>query len=293
MSLIAILLSLFVESFWSGLDQLRRYDWFERYIVAILPRLEGLRLPAGPLTVLAIVLPLVFAVWLIYAMLAGVWSGFAYVYSVAVLILCIGPQDLNRQVQNYLDTLERDDEDEARRLACEILGYACDENDPPMQTAENLRESILSQIVDRVLGVFFWFVILGPLGAVLFRVAQLLQQYALNDGSPLSQAAQRLYAILYWLPARLCVIGYALAGNFVDTMSYWNSPADLWQRESRDLLIVSGVGSLRQDMRINSEKWLEEQDISIGVSHALSLVKRTVIVWVVVLALLTLAGWLF
>jgi membrane protein required for beta-lactamase induction len=114
----------------------------------------------------------------------------------------------------------------------------------------------------------------------------------MNDTGIFAQTAKRLYQIVYWIPARLTVIGYALAGNFVDTMSYWESPADLWQRDSRELLTVSGVGSLRQDMRYTADKWVEEQDLTVGVSHALALIKRTVIVWVVVLALLTLAGWL-
>lgn len=292
MSLIAILLSLFVESFWRGIEQWRRYALFERYVGVILPWLEKPQIPQGPLTVIAVILPLVFVVWLLEAMLAGVWSGFAYLFGIAVLIFCLGPQDLNRQVQQYMDAVERQDEADGQRLACDILGYACDEDDAPMQMAENLREVILTQIVDRVLGVFFWFVVLGPLGAVMFRLSQLLRQYCINGSGSFARAAQRLYQIVYWLPARLCVIGYALAGNFVDTMSYWNSPADLWQRESRDFLIASGVGSLRQDMRSTSEKWLEEQDLSIGVTHALALVKRTIIVWLVVLALLTLAGWL-
>ncbi|MFO7604321.1 MAG: regulatory signaling modulator protein AmpE [Gammaproteobacteria bacterium] len=293
MSLIAILLSLFVESFWHGVERWRRHRWFESYVAALLPRLEKWQVPEGPLLVLAVVVPLVFGVWLVTAMLGGLWSGFAYVFSVAVLIFCLGPQDLNRQVQQYLEAVEREDEAEAKRLACEILGYDCDEDDGPMQAAENLREAILTQIVDRVLGVFFWFVILGPVGAALFRSAHLLQQYTAEGTSTFARTALQLYQIVFWLPARLCVLAYALAGNFVDSMSYWNSPADLWQRESRDLLVVSGVGSLRQDMRYTAEKWLEEQDLSIGVSHALALVKRTVIVWLVVLALLTLSGWLF
>ena len=292
MSLIAILLGLLAESFWNGVEQLRRYDWFDRYIEAVLPRLEKWQLPEGPLTVLAIAFPLIFAVWLAEAMLAGVWSGFAYLFGIAVLIFCLGPQDLNRQAQEYLDAIEREDEEEAKRLACVILGYACDKDDAPLQTEENVREAILTQVVDRLLGIFFWFVVLGPLGAVLFRVSHLLQQHSINGTNAFAKAAERLYQIVYWLPARLCVIGYALAGNFVDAMSYWNSPADLWQRESRDLLVASGVGSLRQDMRFTSDKWIEDQDLSIGVSHALALIKRTVIVWLVVLALLTLAGWL-
>ncbi len=292
MSLIAILLSLFAENYWHGLERWRHYDWFNRYVTALLPWLEKPHIPQGPVTVLALMLPPILLVWLSGVMLAGIWSGFGYLFGIAVLIFCLGPQDLNRQVQQYLHAVENEDEVEAKRLACEILGDVCDDSDAPMQIAENLREALLTQIVDRILGVFFWFVVLGPVGAILFRAAQLLQQTGRHGSDVFASATQRLYAIVYWLPARLCVLGYALAGNFVDTMSYWISPADLWRRESRDLLLVSGVGSLRQDMRVTTEKWLDGQDITIGVSHALALVKRTVIVWLVVLALLTLAGWL-
>lgn len=292
MSLIAILLSLFAESYWRRLERWRRYDWLDRYVDAMLPWLDRVKIPHGPVTVLAIMLPIGFVVWLLEAMLAGVWGGFAYLFDIAILIFCVGPKDLNWQVQQYLHAIERGDEEASKELVCEILGEDAYDENAPMQVAEGLREMLLTQIVDRILGVFFWFVLLGPIGAVLFRAAQLLEQYGATQPGVFAAAAQRLYQIVYWLPARLCVIGYALAGNFVDTMSYWNSMADLWERESRDLLIVSGVGALRQDMRGTADQWAQGEEIAIGVSHTLALVKRTVIIWLVVLALLTLAGWL-
>jgi membrane protein required for beta-lactamase induction len=90
------------------------------------------------------------------------------------------------------------------------------------------------------------------------------------------------------------VLSYAIAGNFVDTMSYWNGLSDLWQRDSEELIVISGVGSLRYERRIErrGHEDDDEPDVS-GIHHALSLVKRAVIVWVVFLALLTVTGWLF
>ena len=95
-----------------------------------------------------------------------------------------------------------------------------------------------------------------------------------------------------WLPARICVLSYAVAGSFVDTMSYWNGISDLWLRDSEEFIIVSGVGALRYEQRAGREHYEDgEPDID-TLRHALSLVKRAIIVWVVLLGLLTVTGWL-
>ena len=93
------------------------------------------------------------------------------------------------------------------------------------------------------------------------------------------------------MPARICVLSYAVAGNFVDTMSYWNGVSDLWLRESEEFIVISGVGALRYEQRLDRGEHDEEPDVA-GIHHALSLVKRAVIVWVVLLGLLTVTGWL-
>jgi membrane protein required for beta-lactamase induction len=98
---------------------------------------------------------------------------------------------------------------------------------------------------------------------------------------------------MIWLPARICVLSYAVAGNFVDTMSYWNGLSDLWLRDSEEFIVVSGVGALRYEHRIDRNEHDDEEPDATGIQHALSLTKRAVIVWVVLLALLTVTGWLF
>ncbi|MFK5949800.1 MAG: hypothetical protein QM500_13635, partial [Methylococcales bacterium] len=86
-------------------------------------------------------------------------------------------------------------------------------------------------------------------------------------------------------------LSYAVAGNFVDTMSSWDEVSDLWKRNTEELIVISGLGSLRQEKNISQEVRSDEPDLA-GIQDALSLVKRAVIVWVVLLGLLTVTGWL-
>ena len=78
----------------------------------------------------------------------------------------------------------------------------------------------------------------------------------------------------------------------VDTMSYWNGISDLWRRDSEEFIVISGIGALRYEQRAVREEHDDDEPDIAGIQHALSLVKRAVIVWVVLLGLLTVTGWL-
>lgn len=289
MSLISILISLAIESYWEQIDKLRHYDWFEKYCSWMMNKLEGQAIYDSPLGVVLVLAPLVFAVWLVDAMLGGVFSLFSFVFGVAVLLFCLGPRTLSRDAQAYLDAAEAGDHELAKQYAIEILGRPVDEK--PQELAEAVKAAILVRANDRLVAVMFWFVLLGPVGAVMFRAATMLKDETVLVPDKFSHSVHDLFWVMNWLPARLCIIGYALAGNFIDTVSYWRSLKDFWTRDSDELLIASGVGALRQDMRSDIIEQGEERFYQ-GVALAISLIKRTVIVIITLLALFTLAGWL-
>lgn len=289
MSLISILISLAIESYWDKVDSLRQYDWFENYCNWMSEKLAGQSFTESPFGVLAVVMPLVLSVWLVDNMLGGVLWLFGFAIGIVVLVYCIGPRSLVRDVQAYLEAAESGDHDAARQYAASILDRPVDEKEKEL--AQTVKETILIQANDRLIGVMFWFAVLGPVGAVLYRVSTLLKEQTSFEAGGFATAAQDLYWVMNWLPTRICIIGYALAGNFIDTISYWRSISDFWVRDSSELLIASGMGALRQDLRTDSEPDADEY-FTLGVSHALSLVKRTVVVFITLLALMTLTGWL-
>ena len=289
MSLISILISLVVESYWDQIDKLRRYSWFDTYSQWMMEKLEGQPLYDSPVGVVLVLAPLVLAVWLVDAMLGGVLSLFSFLFGIVVLLFCLGPRTLSRDVHNYLDAAEAGDQELAREYAVHILGRPADEQ--PKQLADCVKKAILVQANDRIIAVMFWFAILGPVGAVMFRAGSLLKDESVMVSDKFSQSVNDLFWVMNWIPTRLSIVGYALAGNFIDTLSYWRSLNDFWTRDSHELLIASGTGALRQDIREDREHQDEKIFIH-GAAHALSLVKRTIIVFITLLALLTLAGWL-
>ena len=288
MSLISILISLAIESYWEQIDKLRRYDWFETYTKWIMAKLEGQPFYDSPLGVVLVIAPLLLAVWLVSTMLGGVLALLSFLFGIVVLLFCLGPRTLSRDAQAYLDAAQAGEHETARQYAEYILGRPVDEQ--PQQLAESVKEALLVQANDRLIAVIFWFALLGPVGAVLFRASTLIKEETVLMPDKFSHSVHDLYWVMNWIPARLCIIGYALAGNFIDTVSYWRSLKDFWTRDSSDLLVASGVGALRQDVRLDMED--DDSELFIhSVGHTISLVKRTVIVFISLLALMTLAGW--
>lgn len=284
MNLISILIALLVEALYKPVSDYRRYDWLLDVSTKMYRKLSDQSWCDGPIgLILMVVLPC-FAVWLIGAMLAGVTSGFSFIFGLVVLIYCIGPKDLLAEVKKFTEALQADDADAARHYASKILEKEV--TGDMISLAEQVKGSIPLIANIRVLGILFWFMLIGPVGAILFRYVCLLRnQCRWNSG--FSDTLERLYEVMIWPSARLSVTGFALTGSFVDTFSLWQSWSDFWQCSSEELLQVSGIGAVRHELDEPPEEG--QPDVE-GVQNILALMRRTLIVWLAILALLTLTG---
>jgi len=284
MNLISILIALAVETLYKPISDYRRYDWLLDGSTRIYHKLSSQAWRDGPLGLIIIVALPCFGVWLIAAMLAGVAGLFSFLFGLLVLIYCLGPKDLLDDVNKFTDALKADDLDAARHYAGEILMREV--TGDATSLVEQVKQGIPVTANSRVLGILFWFMVMGPVGAVLFRFTCLLRHQA-GWGSGFTTVLERLHEIMIWPSARLSVMAFALTGSFVDTVSNWQSSSDFWRRNSEELLSVSGTGAVRHELDEPPEEG--QPDIE-GMQNVLALMKRTLIVWLVILALLTLTG---
>lgn len=286
MNFIAIILALLVEHFYKPVVQWRNYQWFTQYEQWVYKKLEGQSFREGPVAVILIFGIIISLTWIIAAALYNFFGLLGFLFATIVLIYCIGPTDLDEDVQGYLADIENDDAEGANHKAESVLGYTV--SDEPNVVARKVKEAIFIQGNNRMLGVLCWFVLLGPAGALLFRLSEIHSRTCKVENSGYADACKRLFYILSWLPARLSVLGYAIVGNFVDTMSKWQGMSDIWRADNDELVIASGLGALKHD-----ETQEGEEIDTAGVLDALALVKRTLIFWLAVLGIFTLTGILF
>lgn len=288
MLLIAILLSLIAERFLGSMAEFRRFAWFHQYASAIRKGLSRLSYLNGPASVLLLLAPLLLVAALMDYYLSNLWFLFGLAFAMLVLLYCFGPTDLEAEVEAFVDARARGDEESAIWHAGELLS-----GDLPTNSAQLTRhiiENILVEANERLFAVMFWFVLLGPAGALLFRLAQQLVKEAGESDDDFAEAAQRLHHLLAWPPARVSILAYALAGSFVESIHAWRSEPSVWPESTRRVLIAAGFGALRYEEG-EIDEGDDKQSVEM-VNETLSLVRRAVLVFLSVIALLTLAGWM-
>ena len=293
MSLLVIVICLIAERFLLDYQHLRQGRWLETYT----GWLNTLHAPEwarrGLFGLISLLLPPVFLVALLQQLLSASLFGLpGLLFAAAVLLFCLGPSDLDTQVNDYIKAAESEDDQRLRQVARELL-----EDEPPTSEpalSQSVAEAVLYQANHRVFGVLFWFLLLGPMGALLYRNAtQLPRIEQANKDMDFFLNAKQLLLILDWLPARITAICYAIAGSFEDALFGWRSYQDRRYDEFSDsnsgVLICTGGGAMRLSTLLE-EHHDEVQDYSHLPQSAMALVWRSLVVWLVIAGLLALTG---
>lgn len=287
MTLIAIFASLVLERMLDHVQDLRRYERYQDYVEWVRQRLQGDPWE-GRLGVVLLLAPVVLITLLLQIELNGALFGLlGLLFAVGVLVFCLGPRDLGHELGQYREAHASGNLEVSTRLARTLMGVEPPAD--PIDQARAVTAAVLVQANVRIFGVLFWFAVLGPVGAVLYRAVTELSRLTLQDNDEFAWASRQLNELLDWLPARLTALGYALSGHFEAAVVSWRAATasrDCWLVPAAEVLAAAGAGALDLDQEITD---------SIAWDHALqsamSLVWRTLVLWVFVIALLTLAGW--
>jgi len=294
MTLIALALGLILEHLATAVLHLRELRWFDYYYDA------GVRLIGRwPRAAVAIGLMLILALPALPVLLVSLWLqepdilwDLAYLsFAVLIVFFCLGPRDLGSEVDDYCAARDRGDDEAADRVLIEMS----EAERPRASDIEVVEDAIFVQSINRIFGVIFWFVVLGPVGAWIFRISDLLRRRIVfehmregADDQSILVAIEAIYGILKWIPARLAMLGFALSGSFDDAMNAWRGELNAVGQpiDVRNDLLVRRVGKAAMTGYLD-----EPANSSAAARNSMRIVRRTTFIWVFVIALLTLFGW--
>ena len=249
----------------------------------------------------------------------------ALLCNVAVLYLTLGFRQFSHHYTDIRDALDRGDEIEARRLLAEWRHLDASEL-PRTELLRHVIEHSLLAAHRHVFGVFFWFVLcsslgLGPLGAVLYRMAEFAARYwtypskalGVPANERLMAVSQQMFALIDHVPSRMTAFGFAVVGNFEEAINAWRRDASLWKHSNEGVILASASGALgvqlgggaapgvTPDRSRGFDAGPVEDSAAEGstagdppqIGHLRSvvgLVWRSVVLWMLLVALLTLAN---
>ncbi|AXI83645.1 hypothetical protein FUT69_08015 [Xylella taiwanensis] len=292
-TLIAVIVALALgHLFPSQVATLRSFDWFGRWL-AWMGRLVQMRDLWQTSYGLGLALgPLLLTVALLQWWLDGVWHGlFSLLFGVAVVIWTWGPRDLDRDVEAVIDA----DDASARHLAVRQLQAA---GGSLYDDIPSLVEAVVVNALRRWLALLFWFLLLGPFGAVLYRLTALAVESRLAAHLPPAnrRGASRFLSMMEWPVAQLMTLSMALVGNFDTVFRAWREAGG--NRLNFELAFLGDVAraSVRGELREEATDYTESGLVSVWrhlpeLRDAMNLVWRVLLLWIALLVLLIIVSW--
>ena len=318
MNIIAILAAL-------GLEQWRAFRWranverlFLRYARAVERQLNGGTAQQGMIATLVAVLPPVLVAVGVFFALVAVHPLLGLLWNIAALYLLMGFRRFSYAFTEVQRALKEGNLNAARRALAAWRGVETAE----LSSSEISRLAIERGLMDsyrQVFATLFWFAVLpGPAGAVLYRAAALLADEWRSDAhaadtTPIARAravfggpARWLLWGLDWIPVRLTALSFAIVGDFEDAVFCWRTQAKTWTGqeggEHAGIVLASGGGALgvlvggalpvaggEPDLR--PELGVGDEPDADLLPSAVGLIWRALVLWLLLMFLLTLANW--
>lgn len=226
--------------------------------------------------------------WLLHAPLLGLLG---LLFSVLALVYAWGPRDLDVDVEAIIDA-----HDPASRQAA--TAHLFSHGAAVVSDGPALVGAVFRSAQQRWFGVLFWFLLLGPAGALLYRLSALAGEGEFAQTLPPETLAgvRALHAVLDWPVAQLMTLSLALVGNFDPVFNAWREARGNSLQLDTGFLAAAARASVRSELAEEAEDYTEQGMVPLmrelpELRDAMSLVWRILLLWLAVLALFVIAGW--
>ncbi len=256
----------------------------------------------GVVAWLLAVLPAVVIVLVVHSLLYRMSPLLAGLWNIAVLYLTMGFRQFSHYFTEIMRALRDDDLTGARDYLGRWRGGPAGE----FNANEISRVAIelgLAGSHKHVFGPIALFVVFGPAGAVLYRLAAMLNDKWGERSDPefgeFGRFAERFFYWLDWLPARLTASSFAVVGNFEDAIYCWRTQAQSWPALAQGIILAAGGGALgvrlgdtlheHGSMQYRPELGTGEAADVVYMHSTVGLIWRALVLWMFLLLVVSVA----
>ena len=209
---------------------------------------------------------------IIYYVLQAIHGFLGILFGMVVLYVVLRFSHFGLRAEQIVHALREQNLVEARSSLAEW-----EVNDVDSYSAAEVARAAIETVLKRAHhGLFapiFWFVVLGPAGAVLYRLAHLLTlEWHAHENNAFNQFTKQAFEWLDWLPARVTASSFAIVGDFEDAVYCWRTHASGWSDKALGIVLASGAGAL--GVRLGEPLPQDGVDVHAGQMHTDGRVRR-------------------
>lgn len=280
MAFLAIIIALVLVQVWGSGSRVHHDDWFRGWQ----QRVAAWNVAPTIKLALLLLVPAV-AVEIVLDALDPVLFGLLWIALAVVLLLySFGRRDFHELMERYRGQCRSGDFEGAYLTTLSELGWATLQDNPvsPREVHALVQRGFLYEGFQRWFAVLFYFVVLGPAGALAYRLLQMCR----DNFEP--ALTERCLFLLDWVPARLLAIAFALTGDFVGSRdklldSLFDTSVNIAQ-----LLHKVGTAALGGELPESEDALAYGQDAATQNRETGALLSRSAVCWVAVISLLVL-----
>ena len=245
---------------------------------------------------------------LLHALLMHFQPLLAFLLGIGVLYLTMGFRQFSHFFTGIHVALRLGEVEQARQLLAQWRGLGGDR-----LTASEIARLAIEQALlashRHVFAPLLWFALLGPAGALLYRLTHSLDELWGGRGEmefgEFGQVAHQAFELIDWLPLRLTAASFAVVGDFEDAVHCWRTQAERWPDGGSGILLASGAGALGVRLGMPVHDAIQETgevgdrpELGLGedadpdfMQSTIGLVWRSLVLCLAVLALVWVSGW--
>lgn len=262
MTIISILLAFLCDRY-QGFQRIKRYQWLCNYAQKFLQVLTEQKDTAHWWAFAIMLLPIVLVTFILQNVLHHAFFGLiGIIFNVFVLVYCLGSRSISEYFFNIFVS-----KNEAVMVETEVT-----------QSGSLSVPNVITNIHQEIFAIIFWFILLGAVGAILYRCLIVFKQESLEPDSrlaPYQGMIQWCKNVLDWPSVRVLALCLSLGGAFPRAFAVW------WQE------FMTGLN--------NNETLLNDCALAAGdtsnQAEVQALLHRSIFIFLVILALMTLASW--
>ena len=281
MSFIAMIVALVLLQVWGSAGRVHHDDW--------LLRLQSFAADLGMSSLVGLVFSIAAPVLLVHLLLGSLQPllfGLLWIAAaVFILLYSFGRGDFQALLLRYRSYCQSENFESAYLDAQSELSYQPSEEGPasPGEFQQEIQRCLLYEAYQRWFAVLFYFVLIGPEGALAYRLFQLCAKDSQED------VTRRALFYADWVPARLLAATFALAGDFIRGSDVFIASFKDSAESAASVLLVTARAALGAQEASDSEGEEGFGDVAGSqLTELEALLSRSATAWLVIISVLVL-----